>query len=144
MTERPAAVPLDPRVRLVGHLVATLSLGLLSGAIAQNILGEPLAALGAGMGAAVMAFLAWSPLVLGRRGVAIYGAAVVGLLTLLGGYVGMAVVGGGASKVIADPETAVALLFSFFIVAPMIVSLAVAVAFAMRWWSLRGEDASDA
>lgn len=127
-TERP--VPLEPRFAARARWIATAGLAALAALLAIQILGRPLPALGACVGAALVAGLAWGPLVLRPTGIALGGAALTGVFALAGGYVGAGLVGAGGSPVVTDHESAIALLFSFWIVLPVMVAAAIGIAVA--------------
>jgi hypothetical protein len=115
------------------RLVATVVLGLLSALLAFQILGVPRAALGAFVGGAVVAHLAWGVLVMRPAGASIGGAAATGALTLVTAYVGAGLIGGGGARVIVDHEAVVMLIFTFWIVVPVMVAAAIGLAVLDRF-----------
>jgi hypothetical protein len=140
MNEHPPVAPAfapSPRVRAASRLVAGLGLGLLGALLSFQMVHEPLAALGAGLGAAAVAFAAWGVIVLKDAGLGLGRAALVGALAVVGGYLGMGIVGGGASRLLTDTDTGVALLFSFWMVLPIALAFAVAVAVGTRHFAVR-------
>lgn len=134
--DQPTVPPPSPRLALVSRVVAVVALAGLCGAIAATLIGTPRAVIGAAGGAGLLAFAAWGPLVLAARGPVLGAAAIAGLLALFGAYVGALVVGSGASA-LRDPDALTAVVFSLWIVAPMVVTLAVAVALVTRLLATR-------
>lgn len=135
--------PLSPRARNLSRLVAGLGLGMLGAVLSYQMIHEPLASLGAGLGAAVVAFVAWGAIVSKDTGVGLGRAAAVGALAVLGGYVGMAIVGGVSSRIFTDSDAGVALLFSFWMVLPISLAFAVALAVAIRFFAARSTGGED-
>ncbi|MCE1236905.1 MAG: hypothetical protein LWW93_11180 [Hyphomicrobiales bacterium] len=123
--EEPPAAPLPPAI-------AGLALALLAALLAYQIIGSPLAALGGFFGGGLVAFLAWTPLVLRPAGVSIGGAAATGALALAAAYVGAGLVAGGGSRVLVDHDAAVMLVFTFWIVLPVMVAAAIGLAILPR------------
>lgn len=139
-TEAARPAPLDPRFAVKARLVAALVLAALAALLAWQILGRPLASLGAFLGAGLVGGLAWGPLVLRPSGIALGGAALTGALALVTAYVGAGVIGAGGARVVTDQEAAIALLFSFWIVLPVMVAAGVGLALATRLLAARSSS----
>jgi len=131
MSEDRPVVPAAPR-RGLPRVVAALVLGLVSALLAHQILGVPRADLGAFVGGAVVAHLAWGVLVMRPTGASIGGAAATGALALVTAYVGAGLLGGGGARVVVDHDAAIMLLFTFWIVVPVMVAAAIGLAVVDR------------
>lgn len=127
-----ASAPLSARARSMSRLAAGLGLGLLGGVLAMQMMQDGPSALGAGLGAAVVAFASWGPIALKNGTVKLGGAALVGVLAVVAGYVGMALGGGVTSRLVGDTDAGVALLFSVWMVLPICSAFAIGVAVATR------------
>lgn len=136
-TETVPPAHLQPGFAAKARGVATVALAVLAAVLALQILGRPLPALGALIGAGLIAGLAWGPMVMRPTGIALGGAALTGFFALAAGYVGAGLTGAGGAPVITDGESAIALLFSFWIVAPVMVAAALGLAVGMRLLAAR-------
>jgi len=123
---------LSPRCRTISRLAAGVGLGLLGALLSLQMIHEPLSALGAGIGAAAVGFAAWGAIVLKDPALGLGRAALAGALAVIGGYLGMGIVGGGASRIVTDADTGVALLFSLWMVLPIALAFAIAVGVGTR------------
>lgn len=127
-----------PRLALASRIVAVLALALLTGAIAAHFTGPSRAALGAAAGAALIAAVGWGPMVLRASGPSLAGAGGVGFLALAAAYVGAGLFAGVLGQgVLIVREILISVIFSFWVIAPMVVSLAVAIALATRLLAAR-------
>lgn len=137
--------PLDAAFAAKARAAATVGLAVLAAVLCYQILGEPLAALGAFLGSGLVAGLAWGALVIRPTGISLGAAALTGVLALAAGYVGAGLVGAGGSRVVTDRDAAVALLFSFWLVLPVMVAGAVGLAVVTRILAARrdGSQAAD-
>lgn len=133
----PAPSPIVGSGRLPRGLVG-LALALVAGLLGWQLLGSPLAAAGAFVAGGVIALLGWGPLVLRPAGASLGGAAAVGTLSLVAAYVAAGLLLGGGGGVIADHQSLVLLIFSFWIVAPVMIAAAVGLALLDRHLSARG------
>lgn len=139
MSDEDPAVPAAaaPPVKPLPPAVVGLALALLAALLAYQIIGSPRAALGGFVGGGLVAFLAWTPLVLRPAGVSIGGAAAVGALALAAAYVGAGLVAGGGARVLVDHDAVVMLVFTFWIVLPVMVAAAIGLAILPRLVSRR-------
>jgi hypothetical protein len=120
---------LDHRRRM-GMLFAGPLLSALAGLLAYQIIGEPLPALGAVLGAGLIVFTLWGRLVVRPDGVS-YGRAVgIGLAATFAAFFGAAVLGAATSRVAADQAAFSAGMFAIVVVLPVMVAAAVAAAAA--------------
>ncbi len=110
------------------RLVPPAVLAVFAAVLMLQMLGEWPAALGALIGAGLVAGAGWTPLVLRRPSRRLGGAALVGGLALVAAFVGAAIVGGAYSKTVEGTQAGVALLFSLSIVAPAYLAAAVGLA----------------
>lgn len=131
----PAAAPQGAKP--LPPAVAGLVLALVAALLAYQIIGSPRAAAGGFVGGGLVAFLAWAPLVLRPTGVSIGGAAATGALALASAYVGAGLVAGGGARVLVDHDAVVMLVFTFWIVLPVMVAAAIGLAVAPRLFSRR-------
>lgn len=138
MADPDPAVPTPRPTKSLPPVVVAVVLGGLAALLAFQLLGLAAAALGAFVGAGVVAGLGWRPLVMRSPRHSLGGAAIVGGLALAAGYVGAGLLAGGGARVIVDHEAAIALLFSIWIVVPVMVGAAVGLALLARL--LAGDD----
>lgn len=118
--------------RSLPNPVASAALACLSALLAFQILGSPRAALGALVAGGLVAHLAWPILAMRPSGPSMGGGAATGALVLASAYVGAGLVGGGGARVIVDHDAAVMLLFTFWIVVPVMVAAGVGLALLAR------------
>ncbi|NLH82094.1 MAG: hypothetical protein GX458_14785 [Phyllobacteriaceae bacterium] len=117
--------------------VAALALAVLAAVLCWQLLASTLAAAGAFVAAAVVAFLAWPVLVIRPAGASLGGAAATGALTLLAATVVAGLLLGRGGAVVVDHDTLILLLFSLWIVIPVMVAAAVGLALLDRRLSER-------
>jgi len=110
--------------------VVGLALGGLAGVLSYQLLAAPLAAVAAFVAAGVVAVLAWPVLVPRPTGASLGGAAATGALALVAAYVCAGFLLGGAGA--ADHDSMVLLIFTFWIVVPVMVAAAVGLALLDR------------
>ncbi len=131
---------LDPSLvalRRVGRLVATVVLAGVAALLAHQMTGEPLAALGAGLGAAAVTVALWGGFVIRPEGISLGRAVGVGFLATFGAFLGAALAAGTASRVTVGGEAAAAAFFAIMMVLPIMVASALAVAVLTRARSRR-------
>lgn len=133
MIDRPSNdnSPLTARERSFSRIAAAAVLAALSGLLGLQMTGEALAALGGCLGAGLVVFFVWGPIVLRGDTIRLGSAVMVAGLALVASYVGMAIVGGATSRPMGQ-EAAIALFASMWITAPVVVAAAIGVAVATR------------
>lgn len=136
MAEPDPAVPASPTTKSLPRVLVAVVMGGLAALLAFQLLGSALPALGAFLGAGVVAGLAWGPLATRSETHSLGGAAVTGVLALLAAYVVGGLAAGGAGALV-DHEAAITLLFSFWIVVPVMVGAAVGLALLARLLATR-------
>ena len=112
--------------------VVGLALAVVAGVLSYQLLAAPLAAAAAFVAAGVVAFLAWPVLVVRPTGASLGGAAATGALALLAAYVCAGFLLGRGGGIVADHETMVLLIFTFWIVVPVMIAAAVGLALLDR------------
>lgn len=121
---------LAPRVRRLSRLAAGLGLGGFAALVAWQITHRGMGALGAGVAAGAVAFVAWAPLVL-KDGVRFGVAAAVGMMSVVAACLGLAIFAGGL-----DTETPAdvigTVVFTLWVMIPLGVAVALAIAVATR------------
>jgi hypothetical protein len=114
--------------RRFGRLAAGAGLAVLAALLTFQMIGEPLPALGAAIGAGAVAFFGWAPLVVRPEGIS-YGRAVgIGFAATFAAFAGAAILGAAASRVVADQAAFNAATFAMAVVLPVMVAVAVALA----------------
>ncbi len=134
MSEQPSTVPTPSRPgsgRLPRAVVGAVS-ALVAGVLSYQLLAAPLVAVGSGVAAGLVAVLAWPVLVLRPTGASLGGAAATGALSLVAAYVAAGLMLGRGGGVIVDHDALILLLFSFWIVIPVMVAVAVGLALLDR------------
>ncbi|MDK9697445.1 MAG: hypothetical protein OEL76_13760 [Siculibacillus sp.] len=116
------------RRRRIGRILAAVVLAALATLLTLQMIGEPLAALGAAAGAGVVGFALWGGLVVRPEGISYGRAAGLGFLATFAAFFGAAVLGAAASRVALDREAFGAAFFAFAVVLPVMVAAAIAVA----------------
>lgn len=111
---------------------ATLALGFFAGLMTWQIIGVPLAALGAALAAAAVCGALWGGFVVRGGGVSLGRAAGLGALVTIAAYLGAAILGGGVMRVLTEEESAVAALFSLWVVMPVMIAVALSLAVLTR------------
>lgn len=128
MTEPAQPQISDAEASIAARFVPPAVLAAFAAVLMLQLLGEWPAALGALIGAGLVAAAGWSPLVLRRPSRRIGGAALVGGLALIGAFVGAALIGGAYSKTVEGTQAGIALLFSISIVTPAYLAAAIGLA----------------
>lgn len=119
-------------LRRVGRLVATAVLAGVAALLAYQMIGEPLAALGAGLGAGAATATLWGGFVIRPEGVSLGRAVGVGFFATFGAFLGAAILAGATSRVTFGGEAVAAASFAMLVVLPMMVATALAVAVLTR------------
>ena len=125
----------DPRLaahRRLGRSIAGVVFAALAGLLAFQMLGEPLVALGAALGAGGFAFAIWGGFVVRPEGVSYGRAAGVGMMATVAAFLVAALTGGAASRVVVGAEAAGAAFFAFLVVLPVMIAAGVGLVALMR------------
>lgn len=117
--------------RRFGRLVAAPALAVVGGVLTLQMLGQPLAALVAGLAAGVLVFATWGTLVVRPEGPS-YGRAVgLGIAATFVGVTAAALVGAGGTPA-SGREAAGVALFALFMALPVMVAAAVGLAALLK------------
>lgn len=130
-----AAAPapgLAPAEIALARAGATLALAALAALLTAQTVGTTAAALGAALATAAVVAVVWRRWVLRPEGVSLGRAAAAGVLATLAAVSGAAIAGGAGAAVVVDQEARIALLFSVWIVMPVMVAAAVGLAASTR------------
>jgi hypothetical protein len=117
-----------PGRRRFGRNLAGAALAALAALLTVQMIGEPLAALGAALGAGLVAFLLWGGAVVRPEGISYGRAAGIGFVATFAAFFGAAVLGAATSRVQAGGEAFAAAFFALAVVLPVMVAASVGLA----------------
>ena len=117
--------------RRFGRLVAAPALAVVAAVLAIQMLGQPLAALAAGLAAAGVTFALWGGLVVRAEGPSYGRAAGLGIAATFAAVFAAALTGAGGAPASGREATGVA-LFALFMALPVMVAAAVGLAAALK------------
>ncbi len=114
-----------------GGLVAAPAFAVLAGVLALQMLGQPLAALAAGLAAGVVVLALWGRLVVRPEGPSYGRAAGLGIVATFAAVFAAALAGAGGAPASGREATGVA-LFALFMALPVMVAAAVGLAALLK------------
>ena len=117
--------------RRLGRLVAAPTLAIVAAVLTLQMLGQPLAALAAGLAAGVIAFALWGGLVVRPAGPSYGRAAGLGIAATFAAVFAAALAGAGGTPASGREATGVA-LFALFMALPVMVAAAVGLAAVLK------------
>ena len=116
------------RRRRMGAVLAGPVLAALAALLTVQMIGEPLAALGAALGAGAIAFALWGRLVVRSEGTSYGRAAGVGFAATFAAFLGAALLGAATSRVPVDRDAVGAGFFALLVVLPVMVAAGIGLA----------------